>query len=404
MENNFDFQQNAPVANEQYTMSVTKDEYLEIYKLYTKTFKKSIFRFIAIIAVACIVFIPFETTISLCTLFLAILYSVVSLIKYKSLIKECKNKSTAVENRYQIIDIFDEKISISVIENNELTDKFTVMYDEITYLDENEAYFTFSDKVHLFYIKKESLKNKSILYEHFRRISDKLKNNIKANTIGSSLLLVTVNLGLLAMYSADEFATLFGNPCNWLYFLALPFALATVLYSIVLKKKKLKYIPNIIIGIMLSLSILANGLSVINFNKYYNSGYNVITETEKIIGIEIPTPSYIEFYKNTYYEEDNRIEIINEVYMELSEQEYVETDINYVEEIITADVWKKGLPAKFRNVIPYPNYFADSEYSVLYNVDTGEINTVPTESGKHRLAIIAYYYGTLDVVEFYITK
>ncbi|MBQ8210810.1 MAG: helix-turn-helix transcriptional regulator [Clostridia bacterium] len=389
-------------GNEQYIMSISKEEYIEINKLYTKNTKKEYFRIILIFAVACIVFVPFEITISLSFLFLAILYSVIFAIRHQSLKKGYKEKSLTVENRHQIIDISEERVSISVIENNELTDKYTVAYNDITYLDENEDYFTFADKVHLFYIKRESLKDESILYEHFSNISDKLKNNKKSRTIVSSLLITTVYLGLLAMYSTDEFAILFGNPCKWLYLLALPFGIATVLYSIVLKKKQLKYLPNLIIGIILSLSILANCLSILDFNKYYNSGYNVITETEEKIGIEMPKPDYIEFYKDSY-SEDNRIEIINDVYIEFYDSDYVEYSDAAVDEMLKNEIWLDELPVKFLNVIPYADYFSDSEFVILYNIDTKTVNVAPEDKGTHHLAIIAYYYGTIDIVEYAIT-
>lgn len=92
MENNFDYQQSIPTSKEQYTMSVTTEEYIKINKLYTKNIKKVHFRLIAIFAVACIVFIPFETTVSLSFLFLAILYSVIFAIRHQSLKKRLQRK------------------------------------------------------------------------------------------------------------------------------------------------------------------------------------------------------------------------------------------------------------------------------------------------------------------------
>lgn len=399
MEKNFDYQQNIPSSKEQYTMSVTTEEYIKINKLYTKNINKVYFRIILVFAVACIVFIPFETTISLSFLFLAILYSVILAIRHKSFKKAYKAKSLTVENKYQIIDIFDEKISIAIIENNELTEKYTIGYDDITYLDENKEYFTFSDKIHLFYIKKESLKDESILYEDFRSVSVRLKKNNKTKSIGYGLFIITVYLGLLVMYSIDEFATLFGNSCDWLYLLVSPFAFATTLYSIILKKNKLKYLPNIIIGIIFSIVILVNGLSILDFNKYYNSGYNIITETEEKIGIEMPKPNYIEFYKNSD-SEDNRIEIINDVYIEFYDSDNGDYTDAPVDEMLKNEIWLDELPAEFWNVIPYPDYFSDSEFVILYNIDTKTINVAPENKGTHHLAVISYYYGTLDIIEY----
>lgn len=402
MENNFDFQQNIVAGKEQYRCSITADEFMRVYKITSKRQKLTNIIIVAVIVIVSLLLLPLEHIASATMLSIGLLHVVIFLVNFFKIRKDWLKRSLEIENKFQIIDIFDDKISISVIENNELTKKHSITYESILYLEDKDGYFVFADNIHVYYIKKEVLSENSILFEKFNNIKLKTRKSNKLISIGLVITLLSLFLVMIIPLLIDYAALILGNPCLWIYFTALPIPLASIIYSFILKKHRLKNLPALIVGIIVSVFLIINGLGQIGYNKFYGNGYNVIAETEEKLGIEIPTPDYIEFYKETY-SEDNRIEIINEVYMEFIELEYVETDKNYVEKLVTYDVWMKGLPSKFKNIIPYPDYFKDSECSILYNVDTDEINTVPTENGTHRLVIIAYYFGSIDIIEYTIT-
>ena len=387
---------------EQYMMSVTKDEYMSIYKLAVKQRNKIWLLVSLIAAISGIAAMPFNKTATAAILSFGLIYIVLMLIGAQKSKKQWIKRSLSVENEQYLIDVFEDKISFSTIENNELTNRYSLNFDNITSIKENENFIIISDDSQLFFIKKSIVSSESILNNLFKKISCKYRKIANIITLNSVFYMLTSVLLLFVYTSIDTIATYTGNPSLWLYFIALIFPISLIILSFIMKKFEIKWKPTLILGIIFSVFCIVNGIGQFGYHKYYNSGYNVISETEKHIGIEIPVPEYIDFYKYSYTE-NNNIEIINEVCMEFGDQEYVQTDINYVEKIISDDVWMKGLPDEYLNIIPFPDYFSESEYSILYNVDTKEINTVPTESGTHRLVIIAYYYGILDIVEYSIT-
>lgn len=387
---------------EQYIMSVSKDDYMNIYKLSTRQRSQSIFVCALIFVVSALIFIPFNSRSSLVLLLTGSFYILLMLIGSHSIKKNWAKKSLLIENKQFLVDVFDERLSLSIIENNELVSKASINYDSIITINENNEFFVFSDDMQVYFIRKSIIAHDSILFDKFKNAAEKYAKNKKFNASTTFLLVLTFVLYAFVGICKDSIALYLGNPCCLLYLAVLPFSVGMIINSLIRKKRDLKWIPTLIAGIFVSFLCVISSLEQIGYNKYYNSGYNIIAETEKHIGIEIPVPEYIDFYKYSYTE-NNNIEIINEVCMEFGDQEYVQTDINYVEKIISNDVWMKGLPDEYLDIIPDPDYFSESEYSILYNVDTKEINTVPTESGTHRLVIIAYYYGILDIVEYSIT-
>ncbi len=387
---------------EQYIMTVSKDEFSEMYKLTVKNRNKTYFIFICILIAFGILSVPLNKSVSI-AMFSACLFFVIILIAGNQSVKrQWVKKSGTVENRQYLIDIFSDKLSISTIENNELINKYSMYFENIVSSIQNNEFVLLSDEIELLFIRKSLLPSDSILTNVFVTVADKNKKIYKLNAITHVSYIITILMSGFVYFNFDNLVVYTGNPSLWLYFLVLPFSITLTIFSLALKKRKVKWLWTFIFGILFTVLSLINGLGQFGYNKFYDCSYNVISETEKRIGIEIPVPDYIKFYKDDL-NDDARINIINEVNMEFSDQEYVQTDINYVEKIISYDVWLKGIPDEFLKIVPYPDYFAESEYSVLFNVDTEEINKIPTESGTHRLVIIAYYYGTLDIVEYTIT-
>lgn len=347
-------------GNEQYIMSVSKDEYMNIYKLSTRQRNKSIFVCAIIFVVSALIFMPFNSLTSLIMLCTGLFYILLMLIGSHSIKKNWVKKSLIIENRQYLIDVFDEKLSLSIIENNELVSKVSINYDSIISMKENNEFFVFSDDMQVYFIRKSIIRHDSILFDKFRKATEKYSKIKKHNAVTITFLILTFGLYTFVTACKDNIALHLGNPCYWMYFTVLPFSLGMIINSLVRKKRDLKWIPVLIAGIIISVLCIISGIEQVGYNKYYDSGYNVIAETEKHLGIDIPVPDYINFYKE-FYSEDNRIEIINEIDMEFTELEYVETEINYVEKIISYDIWKKGFPDDFLHIVPYPDYFADSE-------------------------------------------
>ncbi len=380
---------------EQYVMSVSKDEYMNIYKLSTRQRNKSILIFALIFVVSVLIFIPFNSLTSLVMLCTGLFYILLMLIGSHSIKKNWVKKSLIIENRQYLIDVFDEKLSLSIIENDELISKVSINYDSIITMKENNEFFVFSDEMQIYFIRKSVISPESILIDKFRKSTEKYSDIKKHNAVTITFLIITFGLYAFVATCKDNIALHLGNPCYWMYFTALPFSLGMIINALDRKKRDLKWIPVLIAGIVISVLCIVIGLEQVGYNKYYDSGYNVITETENHLGIEMPKPHDISFYKETF-SEDSRIEILNDVLIEYYDYGVIKNSMN-------DKIWLDEIPDDFYNVIPYPDYYIyDSDKVVLYNVGTKEINTVP-ESGTHQLVFISYIFDSIDIVEYTIT-
>lgn len=380
---------------EQYAMSVSKDEYLNIYKLSSKQRNKVISVFAIIFVITSLAFFHFNTLASLVMFFTGLFYVLLLLIGKHSNKKNWVNKSLIIENKQYLIDVFDEKLSLSIIENNELVSKVSINYDSIITMNENEQFILFSDGIQSYFIRKTLIPPDSILFDKFKQVSEKNTKIKKYDAVTITFLVLTFGLYAFVVACKDNISLHLGNPCYWMYFTVLPFPLGMIINSLVRKKRDLKWIPGLIAGIVISAVCILGGIEQVGYNKYYNSGYNVITETENHLGIEMPKPDNISFYKDAF-SEDSRIEIINDVLIGYYDYDVIKNSMN-------DKIWLDEVPDDFYNVIPYPDYYYyDSDKVVLYNVGTKEINTVP-ERGTHQLVFISYIFDSIDMLEYTIT-
>ncbi len=389
-ENNYVINQGA----EQYSVTITKDEFMSIYKYLSKKRNKAIIICAIIFTAMALVFLPFEKIASLVSLFTGSLYIILMIIGALSAKKNWRKKSLLVDNRIYLYDIFEDKLSVSVIENNELVNRVSVHYENIKSFDENSKFYIFTDEIQAYFIRKEIISQDSILLDKFRCISNKNAKIRHSNSMFITFVVLTFGLFAFSHICKSDVSAYLGNPCYWLFFIVLPFSIGTIIISLIRKKHELKWLYGLIAGIVISIFCFLGGIQQFGYNKYYNSGYNVIAETENHLGIDLPKPDYISFYKDTV-SEDNRIDIINDVMIEYYYYDFIDNSQN-------DKIWLNEVPDEFYNVIPFSDLYHDSDNVILYNVRTKEINTVP-EGGTHQLVFISYIYDRIDIVEYTIT-
>ena len=285
-------------------------------------------------------------------------------------------------------------MSLSVVENHELIKKISVSYENIKVFNENDEFYILTDDIQTYFIRKSLITTDSILIKKLSCVSDKQINIKKSDNMFVTFVILTFGLFVFILICKEVLATYFGNPCYWLYFTVIPFSVGMIIISLTRKKQELKWMKGFIVAIVVSVFCIISGLQQIGYNKYYDSGYNVIAETENHLGINLPKPDYISFYKDTI-SEDSRIEIVNDVLLEYY-------DYNISEEILTNMKWLDEIPDNFYNIIPFPEYYSDSDNIILYNIGTQEINTLP-EEGTYQLVLISYIYENIDIIEYTIT-
>lgn len=389
-ENNYIINQGA----EQYSITITKDEYMSIYKYLSKKRNKAIFICVIIFIIMSLALLPFAKFASVIFLILGFFYVSLLLISSRSAKKKWIENSIIAENRTYLYDVFDDKLSLSVVENHELIKKISVSYENIKVFNENDKFYILTDDIQTYFIRKSLITKDSILIKKLNYVSDKHINSKKTDNQFAAFLILTFGLFAFVLICREDIATYFGNPCYWLFFTAIPFSVGMIIVSLVRKKQNLKWLSGLIAGIVISVFCIIGGLQQIGYNKYYDSGYNVVAETENQLGIDLPKPDYISFYKDTV-SEDNRIDIINDVMIEYYYYDFIDNSQN-------DKIWLNEVPDEFYNVIPFSDLYCDSDNVILYNVGTKEINKVP-ERGSHQLVFISYIYDSIDIVEYTIT-
>lgn len=398
MEANFnEIIRNELPENERYSFSFAPEENKKRFKLAMKGFvRNTVILTVLLLIISVILNYNYYEYSSFIFVF-AVIYGMLQFYRYIETRKKWRISAEKSAGDEDIYEIKEDKIIYLNIKGGELITKHTIPYDEINFVDEDENYIIFQYANVIFTMRKAEIHADSSLYRHIEDIKSRLKKQSKYMLGGGIIavaVLCAVSVAVTVVYAAEKH---FMHPAYWCY---LPFIVAPIvslIYAFILKKKNYQYALNLITGIVISIVILACGSMQLKYINYFGDSMNIVTAAEEKLGIIIPETEYGYFYTDTY-SDDERIEIIYDTSF------YYYSDIS---DLIDDSVWLDEMPDKFIEMIPFPENYIIDDNCILYNVDTGEINKVPTESGEHRLVFLSYYNdgegGYIEIYEYILS-
>lgn len=225
----------------------------------------------------------------------------------------------------------------------------------------------------------------------------------KAHPIGVLLLVASI----LSLYGALLCAILMsggrGDPTRsmWILYLFTPIPITSIVLGFFFKKRGFRYQANIIIGIIMTAILCLYGSFSILFAGIYTHTDEPIVRAEQLLDIDIPVHERIDTMENdtgSPSASGYRTFSTSDIY-------FGEDAVADFEEQIRNDGrWLRELPSELIGIMsPYaelPVY----DYVMIYNVDTGEFNSLPEESGTYRMFNVLYNSDsrTMKLVEYQI--
>jgi hypothetical protein len=203
------------------------------------------------------------------------------------------------------------------------------------------------------------------------------------------LSILTIFYGLATV---GAITAIFGNVIYieqymWVLYLFIPIPLASVIFGYVMKKKGYFYKKNVITGfIMIGVLILYGSFTFIFGNAVDHSDAQLL-RVEETVGIDLPEPLRINVYD--YTAGDVLDEYTGEIKL-TSELLYSVADLESFETVFESDErWISEVPSALVGVCSemYNSYY---DYIIIYNVTTGEFNTLPEETGNYQFINILY--------------
>ena len=251
---------------EEYRISLTAEDMKNIFRLQMrKRYIKS-----AVLIIALAIFIPscaysygdnFSVGLFAGMYLLAIVIMVINLFTAKR--KWQSSADMVVKNRYEYL-FYDDYLIINIYRYGEKTSELKVYFKDISAVFLLNDWLIFNCGGLNYIIRKDMLKENSVLYSYMYHNPGKIKNIGSAGRRGviSTVLFLASLLTLFAAIALAGFMTgddgdLYKN--MWVFFCFTPIPLSSLIYGFVLKAKDCKYKKNVIIGIIMTILLCIYG-------------------------------------------------------------------------------------------------------------------------------------------------
>lgn len=376
---------------ESYEFQYSRDEYKRIVKLSNNGLLKKIISVIVVSVLCAISGVVYEPMSKASAFIFGVTFS--ALIFVVTVLRE-NNKRTIkisekIERNTYSVKVFDDYFNVNISRNNEDASVHKFYFSDIEQILEIENYLFVIVFGLTFIFRKSELSANSIFYSYIYKNPKKVIG-LKINNVWSVVLLVLFLLSLASFVLAE--LIIFALPeatwqqnC-WPFYAVIPIPALSVIFGIIFKIKGYKCIKNIVVGLLMTVILIAFGSAPYMEEDLADHTDAAIVNAEQVIGIEIPEAEGV----NTYYWAEDE---------QYNEREYMcaETDAWFTEatasafekELAEDDKWLSQAPTTLLALVTENAIYYD--YMLVYNVDTDELNTLPEESGIYRLLFVGYH-------------
>ncbi|MBQ8263920.1 MAG: helix-turn-helix transcriptional regulator [Oscillospiraceae bacterium] len=348
--------------------------------------------------------------------FCALLFLFLSLRNGKALrsagqltLAECRGKS------YEYA-VFEGFMNITVRFDGETRLQRKFFYDRITRVEPTGAHFLLFDGGVYYPIRLSALSRSSILHRVLepqrvksasKALARKAAAEAKAQPLpprcssgrfsGKNTSAALIIASIFSMFIPGILADTLGElrlPEMWICWLFLPIPLASVIWGIIMKVKgRTGCVKNILIGCICAGFILLSGSAALDADARRSADMEVLHAAEDALGIDMPDAEYISVQK---------MDIAYHSYCHM----YYIANLDFSRE--GAELFEKKLDGHWMNYIPtdmlglcpvLPD--SDDTHFIVYNMDSGEFNRLPSADGSYRFMNVYYdsANNTMRIVE-----
>lgn len=402
-------EENKNEPKEAYIFKYEKTDLIDVFKKVSSPLVKRAVSFTLAGLVLFIVFVAVDDIDILLGLVLGYsLLGVISHIKgYFAYRKAWRaSESRMLESTY-FYEIFDGYFVLKISRNEEITRTQKIYFDDIDKIHNFGKYFVLQISGQSYIIKKDVLNADSAFTTLCNIVPNKVeaKKPKKKFTVISILLFVlsicTIWGALIGVAIFSEINLAMPVESMWILFLFLPIPIASIVFGFYLKGKGYNYKKNVIVGIIVAAWLCVFGSFTFALSDIYSHSDEPILNAEQILNIDIPQHSRInteDWTKGTQSVQRGYIYSISDIYFE-------DTVVEQFEKNISNDAnWISNIP---NDMIGITSHFCDivtSDYYIIYNKDTGELNKLPSASGTYVFINILYNAesNTMKLIEYQI--
>ncbi len=397
---------NKKLPNEYYKFSYNKEELDKFFKndLINRFLKQFIITIILLFIGIYFLTVPDMSPVSF-TFILLFAVNIVSLIKGISVLRKIHVNSLfrVLSSVYEYM-IFDDFIKIIVYRNNEIAHETKCYFSDIEKIQQFDNFIVFQHNGLLYIMRQNELKENSIFFSYMYNnpaITTESPVPVKLRIISlvlfvASPLTIIAAMILILFVSVDNSLSMENL---WIFFCLTPVPVASAIFGIIMNKKGYKFKKNIIMGIIITAVLCIYGSFSFVFNDFVDHSDEMIVRTESILKIDIPEHKQIVTQDwRSVMQTTNRgtILITSDVFFEDSAVEVFEKELS------ENNKWLKTIS---NNMLGITSSYAQSmafDYTLIYNIDTEEYNTLPSDSGMYSFINLLYNsdLNQMKIVEY----
>ena len=311
-------------------------------------------------------------------------------------IKQARNawKTTAsrVTCGEYIYEIYEESISVSVLENGTMRTFERIPMSAIEHIWQYDRIIVLQALGRLFFLREEAMQEGTGLHAAHRNMPDTCKEKPKRDYLQKWSIALFVAT-LLCLHGALLGVALLSGANGmfvenmWTFFVLLPIPVASIVFGILLKKRGYKWKKNVIAGAIIAFFLTIYGSFTFIFSGVFDHSDRHILAVERYTGIDIPKQSFVSTQDWNWGEENDSQ---SPMYY-TSEIHFEDVDIAEFEASMRRDSrWQPVMKTELKGLRPVLSTYREGCYTLMYNIDEREYNTVPTQSGTYHFLCIFY--------------
>lgn len=316
-----------------------------------------------------------------------------------------KSNKQVIKNTYHY-EVGEKGIRVRVVRDGECKFFFDIDYTDVKSVTEYGDFIVIVYDNRSYILRKTELRQDSPLWQFLQTHPSKKKQKppmdkwqklsltlfvLSILTIWFSLFAVAIATGINGMFESNM----------WLFFLFIPIPVASIIVGFYLKPKGYKVLKNIVAGFIMTGVLCLYGSFCFMFDGFYSHDDTGIKKIESLAGIDIPDYRQVNTHDWSKGEQSlgTEREYVCYVSSVLFDQIKVE---DFEKQLENNKKWIDSVPSKLVGVMSTLSAYDHYDYVMVYNVDTGEFNTAPKESGTYRFINVSYSVSQneMQIVEY----
>ena len=344
----------------------------------------------------------------------AIGYSAAVIKKYSDIRKALRERVEKLSTGEYSYSFFYDHFICEVTRDGSLSMQQKIFFKDIKKIIVYDNYIFVVTSPFLLLLRKNELQPDGFFMRYVEETS-KTKISTKKATAYRTVSIILFILSLLSLHFAmTSLLLLFErtgdilNPIEmfnnlWIFFAFIPIPLSSIIFGIFLKKKKLKYAKNIVIGVIMTFLLTIFGLLCLIPSAVSDTGSDsaeLFNKAERIAGIDFPE------YESISVTDERNGGTINALRGDIKAVTRVKFDTRQARSVYRALLddkdWRGYVPTELVGITSSFCDITKDVFILIYNNDTGEINSLPEKEGEYNYINILYSHkqSIMTIVDY----